>query len=157
MSNKQKTETKLSLDQNGVMHKTEVPKIEIEMPTELRTPRFKPEGRLMLLDPLPFENKDKDTFSMENIQMGANGQVEKAKIEIDLKTTESGLVIPDDVKEDRLPKGILVAKGNQVDEDYELGDIIVYKPIPNAALLFPIRGHNYLAVEQYMVFGKYEG
>jgi len=146
---------KQKFDANGVLRnvKEEVmpePAFVPTMPTEVRQPKFKPEGRILLCDFIPFENKPKDE-NMLKIVSPDGKQAQLVEIEGE---TESGLLLPKSAKEDRTLKAVVNAVGDDV-RGYNVGDIVVYKPNPQATFLIEIEGHTYVMMEQYNLIGKY--
>jgi co-chaperonin GroES (HSP10) len=141
------TKTKISM-KNGEMTKTEVPVF--KMPTEVRTPNFKPEGRILLCDAIPFEDG-----TLEK-QVKTDGIVPGRKDEYVTsgETTASGIILSAKSKNDSVLKAIVNAVGDLV-TGYEIGDIIVYKPNPTQVFLTEIEGHKYIMMEQYNIIGKY--
>lgn len=117
--------------------------IKIEMPTEVRKPKFKPEGRILLCDLIPFGEEVTSDLPGRPGEFVAGEQ-----------KTESGIYLSATAKKDATIKAVVCAVGNLVD-GYEIGDIIVYKPIPQNTYLLEVEGHKYVMMEQYNVIGKY--
>jgi len=146
---------KQKFDANGVLRnikEDEVinPPFVPTMPTEVRTPNFKPEGRILLCDFIPFEDKPKDEDMLKIVSPDGK-QAQLVEIE---STTESGLLLPKSAKQDRTLKAIVNAVGEDV-RGYAVGDVVVYKPNPQATFLIEIEGHTYVMMEQYNLIGKY--
>ena len=152
-----KTQYKQKFDQNGVLRNVKAedePAFVPTMPTEVRKPNFKPEGRILLCDFIPFEAEDKaaeDATEKFQLKDQHGHVVETVAIE---GMTESGLLIPKATKKDRVLKAVVNAIGEDV-RGYDIGDIVVYKPNPQATFLIEVEGHTYVMMEQYNLVGKY--
>lgn len=170
---KQKTETKLNFDpktrlvdkyEAPVKETVQSPQIVFTMPTEVRDPKFRPEGNFLLTDIIPIEDvQEEEVFenTISSIQPNQTGQMERVDFKVEAVKSDSGLFIPKETKKDRVQKAVVVAVGTGVKEgDYEVGDIVVIKPSnmpPNPAMSFiiEIEGHPYLQIERYLLAGKY--
>ena len=141
---------KQKFDSNGVLRnvkETEAPKF--EMPTEVRKPGFKPEGRLLLVDIIPPSTDTVDTVSL----LSATGKVVE-KVDI-AEVTESGILLPKGTENDPQFRAIVNAVGDDV-KGYQVGDIVAYKPNLSAMMSMVIGGHAYWIMDQYNLLGKYE-
>lgn len=145
---------KQKFDSNGVLRNVKAEDVQPAfiptMPTEVRKPNFKPEGRILLCDFVPFEDKPKEE-NMLTIESPDGKQLQRLEIQ---GQTASGLLLPKSAKEDRTLKAIVNAVGEDV-RGYEIGDVVVYKPNPQATFLIEIEGHTYVMMEQYNLIGKY--
>jgi len=132
---------------NGAMDVVEIPVV--EMPTEVRKPGFKPEGRLLLCDEIPaLPRKGVDSVKLT----GPTGKVVE-NVEIK-EVTKSGLLLPG-TEDDLMLRAIVNAVGEDV-RGYSVGDVVAFKPIKQAVGQVFIGGHTYLIMDQYNLLGKYE-
>ncbi len=123
------------------------------MPTEVRKPNFKPEGRIVLVDIIP-DSREVDKQNITHTQMNGS-KLEKVEVEVKtIKDEKTNLYLPAKSREDRTAKGVLCAKGSLV-EGYDEGDIVVYKPNPQSCAFIEVEGHLYMMMEQYNLVGKY--
>ncbi len=147
----QKTKTKLTgVDSNGNLMKEEIPVF--DMPTEIKPLGFIPEGRIIAVDYVPVVEKKADVDAVKFTLDKNSDELTTMAIK---ETTKSGIIISEQIQEDKSFKGLVLAVGPDV-RGYDVGDIVMYKPVPNAAMMVEIRGKKVLLMEQYNLLGKYE-